>query len=136
MTIDANRALVERFVTEIFAGGNVDAIDELVAPTFTSPTFGITEDGPSRLRAATERVHASLEDVAFTIDDMVAEDDRVAARLTSSGTPTGEWMGIQGAAGRRYTISEAHFFQIADGRIVAHWHLHDAMNLLKQLGGS
>lgn len=135
MSTDANRALVERFVADVFANGNVDAIDELVGPTFVSPTFGITEDGPARLKAATERVHASLEDVEFTIDGIVAEGDRVAVRLTSSATPTGAWMGVPNAAGRRYTIGEAHFFRIADGRIVEHWHLHDAMGLMKQLGG-
>jgi predicted ester cyclase len=131
---DANKALVRRFVHEIFAKGNADAVDKLVAPSFVSPTFRITEDGPAQLKAATERVHAGLEDVSFTIDEMVAEDDRVAVRLTASGTPTGEWMGVADAAGKRYTIGEAHFFRIADGRIVEHWHLHDALGLMKQLG--
>ena len=132
---DANKTLARRFVDEIFARGETAAIDELVAPAFTSSTFGITEDGPAQLKAATERVHASLTDVEFTIDDIVAEGDRVAVRLTSSATPTGEWMGVKDAAGKRYTVSEAHFFRIADGRVVEHWHQHDAMGLTKQLGG-
>jgi len=133
---EANKALAKRFVNDIFAKGDTDAIGELVAPAFTSSTFGITEDGPTQLKAATKRVHASLEDVEFTIDDIVAEGDRVAVRLTSSATPTGEWMGVKDAAGKRYTISEAHFFRIADGRVVEHWHQHDAMGLTKQLAGS
>lgn len=133
---DANKALVTRFVKEIFASGDTDAVDDLVAPAFVSTTFGITEDGPTRLKAATERVHASLKDVEFTIDEVVAEGDRVAVRLTSRATPTGEWMGVKDAAGKSYTISEAHFFRIADGRIVEHWHQHDAMGLMRQLGGS
>ncbi len=133
---DANKVLVQRFVHEVFANGNTDAVDELVAPSFVSPTFGITEDGPSQLKSATARVHASLENVEFTIDEMVAEGDRVAVRVTASGTPFGPWMGIADAAGKRYTIGEAHFFRIADGRIVEHWHQHDALGLMKQLGAA
>ena len=133
---DANKTLARRFVDEIFARGETAAIDELVAPAFTSSTFGITEDGPAQLKAATKRVHGSLTDVEFTIDDIVAEGDRVAVRLTSSATPTGEWMGVKDAAGKRYTVSEAHYFRIADGRVVEHWHQHDAMGLTKQLGGA
>jgi predicted ester cyclase len=130
---DANKALVLRFVQEIFAEGRIGSIEELVAPAFTSSTFGIADDGPARLRAATERVHASLEDVEFVIDDLVAEADRVAVRLTASATPIGEFMGVKDAAGRHYSIREAHFFRIADGRVVEHWHLHDAQGLMKQL---
>lgn len=131
---DANRSLVTRFVEDVFARGDTTAIDELVGPSFRSSTFGIADDGPAQLKAATERVHGSLQNVEFTIEDIVAEGDRVAVRVTSSATPTAAVMGVSEAAGRRYTIGEAHFFRIADGRIVEHWHLHDAMGLVKQLG--
>lgn len=130
---DTNKVLVRRFVQEILAEGRVGSIEELVAPTFTSSTFGIADDGPARLREATERVHASLADVEFVIDDLVAEADRVAVRLTASATPIGEFMGVKDAAGRRYSINEAHFFRVADDRVVEHWHLHDAQGLMKQL---
>jgi predicted ester cyclase len=133
---DSNKALVKRFVADIFANGDTTAIDELVAPTFTSTTFGITQDGPTQLKAATDRVHASLRDVEFTIDDIVAEGDRVAVRLTSSATPTGAFMGVKDAAGKRYAISEAHFFRIDDGKVVEHWHQHDGLGLMQQLGAS
>ena len=66
---DANRAVVRRFVDAVLARGDVAAIDELVTPDFVSHTWGITEDGPASLRAATERIHGSLKDVEFTIDD-------------------------------------------------------------------
>jgi predicted ester cyclase len=134
--IEANKALVRRFVQEIFAEARIGSIEELVAPEFTSATFGITDDGPAMLRAATERIHRSLQEVEFVIDDLIAEADRVAVRLTSSATPTGEFMGVNDAAGKRYTIGEAHFFRIAGGKVVEHWHQHDALGLMKQLGGA
>jgi steroid delta-isomerase-like uncharacterized protein len=121
-------------VEEIFEAGNADAIDELVSDEFVSHTFGITENGPEQLRAAMERVHASLTDVEFTIDDLIAEDDRVVVRLTASATPTGEFMGVP-ASGKGYTIGEIHIFRIGEGQVVEHWHQHDALGLMRQIGG-
>jgi steroid delta-isomerase-like uncharacterized protein len=134
--LEANRALVRRFIDEVFVAGKAEAIDELVAPEFVSHMFGITEDGPNRLKAATERVHASLEHVEFLVEDLVAEGDRVAVRLLSSARPTGEFMGVPDAAGKRYSIGEMHFFRIADGRVAEHWHHHDALGLMQQLGAT
>ena len=130
---DANRAAVRRFVDAVLARGDSAAIDELVTPDFVSHTWGITEDGPASLRAATERIHGSLKDVEFTIDDEAADGDSVVVRLTSSATPTGEFMGVP-ATGRSYTIGEIHWFRLADGKIAEHWHQHDALGLMKQLG--
>lgn len=133
MSTDANKAIVRRFVQEIFEEGRADAVDELVATDFTSQTFGITADGQATLKAAMTRVHAGLTDVAFTIDDIVAEDDRVAVRLTARATATGDFMGMP-AAGRSYEIGEAHFFRVRGGTVVEHWHQYDAAGMMKQLG--
>lgn len=132
---DANQETVRRFVDAVLARGDLAAIDELVAPDFISHTWGITENGPANLRAATERIHGSLKNVEFTIDDEVADGNAVVVRLTSSATPTGEFMGVP-ATGRSYTIGEIHWFRLADGRIAEHWHQHDALGLMKQLGAS
>ncbi len=129
--VSAMKALVRRFVEEVFEAGHLDAIDELVAPEFTSHTFGT--NGREEFKAAAQRVHGGLTNVEFTIDDIVAEHDRVAVRLTSSATPTGEFMGVQ-AAGKRYTVSEAHFFRIDEGEIFEHWHVHDALGIMRQIG--
>jgi steroid delta-isomerase-like uncharacterized protein len=134
MSTDDNKRLVRRFVQEIFAQGKVESVDALVAPDFVSHTFGIADDGQAKLRAATERVHASLTDVRFTVEDLVAEDDRVAARLTASATATGDFMGMP-AEGRSYTIGEMHLFRIRDGKVVEHWHQYDASGIMRQLGG-
>jgi steroid delta-isomerase-like uncharacterized protein len=133
MSNDENKRLVKRFVDEVFGQGQLESIDELVAPDFVSHTFRFTDDGRAKLRAATERVHASLTDVDFAVEDLIAEDDRVAVRLTSTATVVDEFMGVP-AAGKTYSIGEIHVFRVADGRIVEHWHQHDALGLMKQLG--
>ena len=66
------------------------------------------------------------------IDDMIAEGDRVAVRLTSSARQTGPFMGMP-ATGNRYEIAEIHIFRIRDGKVTEHWHQLDAMGMKKQL---
>ena len=135
MSTDENKRLVKRFVDEVFGQGQLESIDELVAPDFVSHTFGFTDDGRNQLRAATERVHASLTDVDFAVEDLIAEEDRVAVLLTAGATVVDEFMGVP-AAGKSYSIGEIHWFRLADGRIVEHWHQHDALGLMKQLGAA
>jgi steroid delta-isomerase-like uncharacterized protein len=128
-----NKALVRRFVDEVFEGLQVQAVDELVADDFVSHTWpSPTGDGKADLKQATERVASALSDIDFSIDDMIAEGDRVAVRLTASATQTGEFMKMP-PTGKRYTISEIHIFRVSNGQIAEHWHQLDAMGMISQL---
>jgi steroid delta-isomerase-like uncharacterized protein len=132
MSTDDNKRTVRRFVDEVLAAGRVDAIDELVAPDFVSHTWGTTDTGRDQLVEITPQMHARLTDVEMRVDDVVAEDDQVVVRLTSSATPMGEFMGVP-AAGKRYTIGEIHWFRLGDGHLVEHWHQIDGFGLQRQL---
>jgi steroid delta-isomerase-like uncharacterized protein len=130
---EENKALVRRFVDEIFVKGNVAAVDELLADDFVGHTWPGPADGKTNLKQAIERVSAGLTDARFTIDDMIAEGDQVAARLTASARHTGDFMGMPGS-GRRYEIGEIHIFRIRDGKFVEHWHQFDSIGMMRQLG--
>ena len=132
-TTVANEDVVRRFIDEVFVAGNAAALDDLVAPDFVSHTWGFTEDGREKLRATTRRMQESLSDVRFDVEDIVSDGDRVVVRLTSSATPIGDFMGVP-AAGKPYRIGEMHWFRLADGKIAEHWHQHDALGLMRQLG--
>lgn len=67
------------------------------------------------------------------IEDVIAEGDRVAVRLTSAATHVGEFMGMP-ATGKRYSVEEIHIFRVADGKVVEHWHQFDQMGMMRQLG--
>lgn len=133
MGLEENKALVRRFVEEIFVGGREAAVDELVAEDFVAHTWPSTGDPRGDLKRAMERVATGLADAAFTIEDMIAEGDRVAVRLTASATQVGPFMGLP-PSGRRYTIGEIHVFRVRDGMVVEHWHQFDQMGLMRQLG--
>jgi steroid delta-isomerase-like uncharacterized protein len=132
MTADDNKALVRRFITDVFEEGNYTAVDELVAADFIPHTWPGTTDRDG-LKTAMERVAKALTDASFVIDDMIAEDERVAVRLTASATQTGDFMGMP-PSGKRYTIEEIHIFRVRDGRIVEHWHEFDQLGMMRQLG--
>jgi steroid delta-isomerase-like uncharacterized protein len=134
-TLEANKAVVRRFIDEIFLKGDFSAVDELLTEDFAAHTWGPMPPGRDGLKQAIERVSKGISDPSMTIDDVVAEGDRVAVRLTSSATHTGEFRGMP-ASGRRYEIGEIHIFRLRDGRVSEHWHQADFLGMMKQLGAS
>ena len=117
----------------MFVHGSHAAVEELVARDATLHGVPGTGDAWVNLRAAIERTSAGLADVEMVVQDLIAEGDLVAARITSSATQVGPFMGLP-PTGRRYTIGELHLFRLRDDRIVEHWHQLDAMGLMRQLG--
>ena len=133
MTLEGNKALVRRFVDEIFVQGRPEAVEELVADDFVSHTWRSTGDGKGDLKRAIERLSTALADSRFAVEDMIAEGDRVAVRLTAGATQVGELMGLP-PSGKSYSIGEIHIFRIRDGKVVEHWHHYDQLGMMRQLG--
>jgi steroid delta-isomerase-like uncharacterized protein len=134
MTLDENKAVVRRFVEEIFVAGRHETVDELLSDDFVAHTWpSMSGDPKADLKAAIDRAAAGLSNAEFTIDDLIAEGDRVAARLTTGATHTGTFMGMP-PTGKRYSIEEIHWFRLRDGKVVEHWHQFDQMGMMKQLG--
>ncbi|MGH2381653.1 MAG: ester cyclase [Candidatus Limnocylindria bacterium] len=133
MSTETNKALVRRFIEEVFVEGRTEAVDALVADDFVPHTWPYTGDGRKDLKDAMARVANGLSDAAFTIEDTIAEDDRVAVRVTVSATQVGEFMGMP-PSGKSYSIGEIHIFRLRDGKIVEHWHQLDQVGMMRQLG--
>lgn len=105
MSIEQNKAVVRRFITEILAGGNLDLVDELLAPNYMNRATGTD-------RAATKGVFATLRaglpGLQFQIENLVAEGDAVVARFIMEFTKSG-----QKASARGLT-----YYSLANGKIV------------------
>ena len=131
---EKNKAVVRRFINEIFEELRPESVDELVGDDFVWHRAG--GDGDKQfLRESTTRTGGMLTNIRFAIDDEIADADRVAVRLTASGTATGAFPGAPDAAGHSYSIEEIHIFRLRDGRVVEHWHQYDAMGQQRQLRG-
>jgi steroid delta-isomerase-like uncharacterized protein len=131
--LETNKAVVRRFIDEVFLRGSFEAVDELLTQDFTPHTWGSVPPGRDGLKEAIGRVRSGISDARMTIDDIIAEGDRVAVRLTSSARHTGDFMGMP-ASGKRYEIGEIHIFRLRDGRVAEHWHQADFMGMMRQLG--
>jgi steroid delta-isomerase-like uncharacterized protein len=122
---------VTRFIDEVLAEGRHASADELVTADFVwHPLPG---QGPTVMKQAIDRVSGALSDVSFEVQDVIAQDDRVAVRLVASGTQTGPFMGMP-ATGKRYAIEEIHIFRLEGDRIAEHWHQFDSAGMMQQLG--
>ena len=133
MTLEQNKAIAQRFVQEVFVEADERAADELTAPNFVPHSWPGVEPGVEGLKQAQRRVSAGLEDARMTIEDVIAEGDKVVVRLTSHGRHAGEFMGMP-PSGKAYDISEIHIFRIADGQVIEHWRDADMLGMLRQLG--
>lgn len=132
-TREANRALMERFIDEVWNKGNLDVADELFHPEAWSPSAPTLPPGPAGVKAIATAFRSAFPDYWMTIDHMVSEPDRVAARFTQGGTHTGDLMGIP-ATGKKVQWTETGILRIADGKVVESWYDVDMMSLMQQLG--
>src|SRR5215216_4196218 len=129
MSTEDNKALVRRFVHEIFVQGREATVDELLADDFVAHTWPSTGRPKDDLKAAIGMTRTALADIRFSIDDLIAEGDRVVARLTTSARQVGEFMGVP-PSGKRYEIQEIHIFRLRAGTVVEHWHQFDRMGMM------
>ncbi len=121
MTLDANKAVVRRLFEEAFAAGDTAAVRDLVASDFIDhdPMPG-QPAGVEGIEYVASTLHTAQPGLRFTVDDLVAEGDRVAIRWTLRGTSTGPMFG-QPPSGRPVEQSAVVIFRIADGTITERW---------------
>lgn len=131
-----NKELIRRFFAAIDEGckaGNADMLDEFLAPDFVEhdPFPGIppTRDGWKQIFEG----FVAGAPGHHVVEEVVADGDMVAARITAYGRHDGELFGIP-ATGRDIEVSGMAMWRIRDGRIVEHWHETDQLGLMRQLG--
>ena len=134
MSAEDNKSLVRRYLEEVWQKGNPDAVDDFLAPNYRrylSPTTPPLDLAGQRQRLAGFR--AAFPDIELTIEDMLAEGDRVVFRSTMRATHQGVFQGIA-PTGRDVTVSLIDVIRVENGKLVEHWGGPDLFDLLKQLG--
>jgi steroid delta-isomerase-like uncharacterized protein len=130
-----NRELIGRLHTRLLGSRDVSVLDEFFAPDFVShntpPGFPAGVEGVRRFFAT---FRDGLPDVEVSVDELVAEGDRVAVATTIRATHDGVLFGHP-ATGRRVEVTGIDVVRVRDGRIVEHRGLTDMVGLLRQLGG-
>ncbi len=133
---ERNKAVLDRLNEEVFRGGDVDVLDQLMAENFVEhdPPPGMTPDRDG-FKQFVRSLRANLADIVYTVDDQVADGDRVVERWTMTGTHSGRWLGVP-PTGKRITFTGIDISRLQDGRIVEHWTQLDLFGLFEQLGTS
>ena len=133
MSIEENKKIVHRY-QEIYNTNDLEALSEVLAEDLLTPKImpGIPT-GIQGAKAAHRIMLAGFPDYQTIIDDLIAEDDKVVARITMSGTNTGSFMGIP-PTGKHVSFTGIYIARIANGKIAEHWGEEDGVSLLQQLG--
>ena len=131
---EEHKAITRRFYTSISAG-RLDVIDEFLAEDFVEhEEFPGLSSGRDGTRQFFQMMRSAFSEFTMTIEDILAEGDRVVVRAKMSGTHQGDFMGIP-ATGRQIDVAFADFVRFEGGKVVEHWGVTDTGAMMEQLNG-
>jgi steroid delta-isomerase-like uncharacterized protein len=134
MSTEENKATNRRFYEEVINQKHLAVVDEIAGDNYASHSFppGLPP-GREGLKAFVSAFHAAFPDGHLNIDQMIAEGDTVATRVTFRGTHTGDFMGIP-ATGKQVAVPALDMARYDNGKLVEQWGGPDQMSLMQQLG--
>lgn len=132
MSTEENKAIASRYLESINTG-NLDIIDEVVASNYVGHVSGEETHGPEELKQSVGMYVEAFPDISFTVEDEIAEGDKVVMRWTMRGTHRGGLMGIA-PTGKQITVTGISVHRIEGGKVVDQWDSPDRLGLMQQLG--
>jgi predicted ester cyclase len=134
MSTEENKALMRRLTEEIWNKKNLALVDELIDAKFIEHGIGGPDlKGPEEFKQFVNMVATTFPDFHMTIDDTVAEGDRVVSRMTMRGTHQGAFMGIA-PTGKKVTVIGVKITRFAGGKMVESWMVNDTLGMMQQIG--
>jgi steroid delta-isomerase-like uncharacterized protein len=132
--VTTSKELYRRWIDEAWTKGNVDVLDDMHTPDFFdhSGLPGVSPD-TAGMKQFIAGLHAAFPDLAITIEDMVAEGDRLVGRWVMTGTNTGSFNGMP-VTGRPVTLSGFDLLRVEGDRFAEVWGVADIAGMLQQLG--
>lgn len=133
-TTNRNLTVYRRLIEQGFEAGDVGIVPELLTEDFVEHQ----DDGPGApqgINAVTAKIQGlrrAFPDISYSIEDVVAQGDRVWARLRARGTNTGPFLGP--ATGKVIDIDVVDICRFRDGRIAEHWGVADRLASMEQIG--
>ena len=131
MSVEENKEMVRRLIET--TDETFSEWDELVTEDFVTHSADGMNVGLEDIKKSSMYLLSAFPDIHMTIEDMVAEGDKVAVRLTSQGTHKGQFFNIA-PTGKKHVIVWFSIFRIEEGRIAEEWSLIDWLSLYQQLG--
>ena len=140
MTPEERKEFVRRAYDDVFNTGNLAAVEEYFGPDFVNYAGPLDwPRGPEGIRHTVTMLRAAFPDLRFTIEQVIVEDETIAARWTARGTHQGALRGPMGnmpATGRPVTFQGITMGRVADGKAGASWVISDQLGLLRQISAN
>jgi steroid delta-isomerase-like uncharacterized protein len=133
MSLEQNKAIVLQFY-KAYDQGNLAQAKEMVAPNIVVHTLGTVIHGSDDFFEHMQIIRSIFAGSYYTIEDVIAEDDKVVTRGTFTGIHRGEFLSIP-PTGKQVTLAVVQVDRLRDGKIVDHWSLGDSLAVLQQLRG-
>ena len=131
---EENKTILRRWIEEVWHEGNVDAVDEFVTDTYVRHDPNAPEiRGPEAEKQLLAMYLSAFPDLRFTIEDMVAEGDKVVVRYSIRGTHKGELLGIP-PTDKQVTLTATETYRLVEGKIDEQWVNMDTLGMMQQLG--
>jgi steroid delta-isomerase-like uncharacterized protein len=136
MLTETNKTVSRRFFEEVFGNGKLNVLDEIIAKDHVTNGPGALPGLPTGPEGAKQLVAVyrnAFPDLRFTVDEQIAEGDKVVTRWTGHGTHQGELVGIP-ATGNLSTVSGIVVDRFVNGKIAESWGIFDQFGMMQQLG--
>lgn len=128
-----NKKILTRFINELYNKKNLSIVDELVDENYvTYSPFIDQKDGRSGLKIAVLTFFQSFPDLHVKIEDLIASDNKVAARLVVSGTHEQEFMGIP-PSHKKFSYPEISIVRFVNSKLTEHWAVSDVLEMMNQV---
>ena len=130
-----NKALIRRLYEEVWNQRKFEVINEIISPSHAlqAPNVAGSAIGPDAYKRQVLRFLEGYPDLHWTIEDTIAEEDKVVACWTISGTQRGEYLGIL-ATNKKVSVDGITIHHIANGKIMDSYSNWDALGMMQQLG--
>jgi|SRR5882672_626704 len=136
-TLEQNKALLRRWFEEVWNRGRAETIDELLA--VDAIAHGLSDDaakplkGPADFKPFHQMFRGAFPDIRVTIEDMIAEGDKVVARCSVRGKHTGDHLGVA-ASNAHVAFTGVTLVRVKDGKFVEGWNNFDFLKMNQQIG--
>jgi steroid delta-isomerase-like uncharacterized protein len=133
-TEQENKAVVGRYYDEVLNQRKVELLDELAVEDYVEhDPFPGQGNGRADLKARVQLLLDAFSPIRFTVEDVIAEGDKVVVRWTNAGTHSGSFLGIP-PTNKEFSVAGIDIHVVLDGRMAEHWHVVDQLAQMQQMG--
>ena len=135
MAAEQNKIIARRYIEEVWSDGKIEAADAIINEDFLFHGPIREVEGIEAFKQFVAAIHSTFPDINFTVEDLAAEEEKVAIRWEMTGTHNSEFMGIA-ATGKQFTVKGVTFARLFNEKMSEAWLYWDRLGMVEQLGAT